>query len=183
MATKRFVIDGFGQVELNNVAFRRDGRIEAQCAPDSSDFSDGIENGMLVAVDDQNRKIKLPVDDSLPIGLVYSAEHLYDERTPGLKSFKLNATDDFLPRVGYLAAGDKFTENCICYDDAEFSNDAALITALGAIASTTLYGGFNATGAIAVSSTAPTVGPKLKVTAKTTMPDGTLGVKFQVITA
>ena len=62
---------------------------------------------MLVAVDDQNRKLKLPVDDSLPIGLVYSAEHLYDERTPGLKNFKLNATDDFLPRVGYLAVGDK----------------------------------------------------------------------------
>lgn len=36
MATKRFIIDGFGQVELNNVAFRRDGRIETQCAPDSS---------------------------------------------------------------------------------------------------------------------------------------------------
>lgn len=59
----------------------------------------------------------------------------------GLKSFKLNATDDFLPRVGYLAVGDKFTENCICYDDAEFSNDAAFVSALGAIASTTLYGG------------------------------------------
>ena len=183
MATKRFTIDGYGQVELNNVAFRRDGRIEAQCAPDSSDFSDGIENGMLVAVDDQNRKLKLPVDDSLPIALVYSAEHLYDERTPGLKNFKLNATDDFLPRVGYLAVGDKFTENCICYDDAEFSNDATFVSALGAIASTALYGGIDATGAIAVSSTPPTIGPKLKVTAKTTMPDGTLGVKFQVITA
>ena len=33
MATKRFTIDGYGQVELNNVAFRQDGRIEAQCAP------------------------------------------------------------------------------------------------------------------------------------------------------
>lgn len=183
MATKRFTIDGYGQVELNNVAFRRDGRIEAQCAPDSSDFSDGIENGMLVAVDDQNRKLKLPVDDSLPIGLVYSAEHLYDERTPGLKNFKLNATDDFLPRVGYLAVGDKFTENCICYDDAEFSNDATFISALGAIASTALYGGIDATGAIAVSSTPPTIGPKLKVTKPTTMPDGSFGVKFQVITA
>ena len=31
MATKRLVISGYGQVELNNVAFRRDGRIEAQC--------------------------------------------------------------------------------------------------------------------------------------------------------
>ena len=28
----KMTIDGYGQVELNNVAFRRDGRIEAQCA-------------------------------------------------------------------------------------------------------------------------------------------------------
>ena len=30
MAQKRLVIDGYGQLELNNVAFRRDGRVEAQ---------------------------------------------------------------------------------------------------------------------------------------------------------
>lgn len=29
MATRRFIIDGYGQVELNQVAFRRDGRVEA----------------------------------------------------------------------------------------------------------------------------------------------------------
>lgn len=183
MATNRFTIDGYGQVELNNVAFRRDGRIEAQCAPDATDFADGIENGMLVAVDDQNRKIKLAVDATLPIGLVYSTEHIYDERTPGLKNFKLNATDDFLPRIGYLAVGDKFTENCLCYDTAAFANDAALVTALAAIGTTPLYGGIDATGAIAITTTAPATGPVLKVTAKTTMPNGTLGVKFQVIKA
>ena len=33
MAAKRLVIDGFAQLELNNVAFRRDiGRVEAQCS-------------------------------------------------------------------------------------------------------------------------------------------------------
>ena len=36
MAFKRFVIDGFGQLELNQVAFRRDGRVEAQCALDDT---------------------------------------------------------------------------------------------------------------------------------------------------
>lgn len=183
MATKRFTIDGYGQVELNNVAFRRDGRIEAQCVADGTDFADGIENGMIVAVDAQAGKIKLATDDSLPVGLVYSAEHLYDERNPGLKNFVLNATDDFLPRVGFLAAGDKFTANCLCYEDGEFANDAALVSALGAISSTALYGGLDATGAIGITSAAPTAGPKLKVIKKTTMPDGTLGIKFQVVTA
>ena len=32
------LIDGFGQIELNQVAFRRDGRIEAQCALNPVDF-------------------------------------------------------------------------------------------------------------------------------------------------
>ena len=55
MATKRLVISGYGQVELNNVAFRRDGRIEAQCAPNATDFANiTVENGMLLAVDDAN---------------------------------------------------------------------------------------------------------------------------------
>ena len=66
MATKRLVIDGFGQVGLNNVAFRRDGRIVAQCAPDATDFASiPVENGMILAVDEANRTVKLPVDDWL----------------------------------------------------------------------------------------------------------------------
>ena len=108
MATKRLVIDGFGQVELNNVAFRRDGRIVAQCAPDTTDFAAiPVENGMILAVDETARTVKLPTNASLPLALVYSTEHIYDERTPGLKNFRLNGTNDFLPRLGYLDVGDK----------------------------------------------------------------------------
>ena len=63
MATKRLVISGYGQVELNNVAFRRDGRIEAQCAPNATDFANiPVENGMLLAVDDANHCVKLHND-------------------------------------------------------------------------------------------------------------------------
>ena len=91
MALKRLVIDGFGQLELNNVFFRRSGSIEAQCFLDETDFADvPAENGMLLAVDRVNRLVKFPVDDSLPIALNYTTEHGYDERTPGLKNFKLN---------------------------------------------------------------------------------------------
>ena len=38
MAIQRYVIDGYGQVELNQVAFRRDGRVEAQCKLDDTDY-------------------------------------------------------------------------------------------------------------------------------------------------
>ena len=187
MAIKRLVIDGFGQVELNNVAFRRDGRIEAQCAPDTTDFATAkVENGMLLAVDNVNRKI-LFADDSTapyPIALNYSSEHLYDKAKPGLKNFALDGTEDFLPRLGYLSVGDKFTTNCICYDsavDTAWVDESAFISALASYATTTLYGGVANDGSIKVSATAPTYGPKLLVVKKTTMPDGQLGVKFQVI--
>jgi len=180
MAT-RLVIDGYGQVELNNVAFRRDGRIEAQCKPDETDFSDAVvENGMLLAVDNVARTVKFATDSSLPVALVYSAEHMYDERKPGLKNFYLKGKDDFLPRLGYLAVGDKYTTNCIAYDSSEFANDSAFESALEALDSTPLWAGIDASGAHKVSATAPTVGPKIRVIKKTTMPDGTLGLKMQV---
>ena len=189
MAFKRFVIDGYGQLELNNVAFRRDGRVEAQCALDDTDFASvPAENGMLLAVDRVNRVVKFfdSSDDTYPIALNYTAEHMYDERANALKDFKLER-GTFLPRLGYLAVGDLFTTNCISYDkgssSGQFADDDAVKTALGAISTTPLYGGASADGAIALGTSAPAKGPVLKVVEKTTMPDGTLGVKFQVLTA
>lgn len=179
----RLVIDGYGQLELNNVAFRRDGRIEAQCAPAAALASAKLENGMLLAVDNVSRTVTYATDSSLPIALHYSTEHMYDERTPGLKNWYLNGSNDFLPRLGYLAVGDKFTTNCISYDTAEFATATAFASALEALASTALYGGAGADGAIAVSTSAPTFGPVLRAVQKTTMPDGQLGVKFQVYSA
>lgn len=189
MALTRFVIDGYGQLELNNVAFRRDGRVEAQCALDATDFASiPAENGMLLAVDRINRVVKFfdSSDDTYPIALNYTAEHMYDERANALKDFKLER-GSFLPRLGYLAVGDLFTTNCISYDkgsgSGQFANDAAVETALAAIGTTPLYGGASADGTIALGTSAPAKGPVLKVVEKTTMPDGTLGVKFQVLTA
>ena len=177
----RMIIDGYGQVELNNVAFRRDGRIEAQCKPDETDFSQAVvENGMLLAVDNVARTVKFATDSSLPVALVYSAEHMYDERKPGLKNFFLKGKDDFLPRLGFLSVGDKYTTNCIAYDSSEFASESAFESALDALDSTPLWAGVGADGAHAVSSSAPSFGPKIRVIKKTTMPDGTLGLKMQV---
>lgn len=184
MALTRLTIDGYGQLELNNAPFRRDGRVEAQCALKEADFGKNAnavaENGMLLAVDRVNREIKLPAaDEVLPIAINYSAEHMYDERANALKDFFLK-TGDFYPRLGYLSVGDLFTTNCICFDDDEFDDDDALIAAVGAIKTTALYGGISVGGAIKVSATAPTVGPVLRVVEKTTMPDGQFAVKFHV---
>ncbi len=181
MAVQRMVIDGYGQIELNNCAFRRDGRIEAQCKPNATDFATALlENGMLLAVDRFAREIKFATDASLPIALNYSSEHIYDERTPGLKNFALKGTDDFYPRLGYLAVGDKYTTNCISYDPNEFADDDALVAAFEDLETTPLYAGFSADGAHLVSATAPQAGPVLRAVEFTTMPDGQPGVMFQV---
>ena len=68
MALQKMEMKGYGQLELNNVAFRRDGRIEAQCALDAVDFENiAAENGMLLAVDNVKRVVKMPKDVKLPI--------------------------------------------------------------------------------------------------------------------
>lgn len=192
MAFKRMTIDGYGQLELNNVAFRRDGRIEAQCALDATDFANvPAENGMLLAVDRTARTVRFCEDDEeLPIALNYTTEHMYDERKNALKDFALER-GTFLPRLGYLSVGELFTTNCVGYDQGsgsgQYADDDALIAKLEKIGAATspavIYGGISEEGAIALSETAPTVGPVLLAVEYTTMPDGTPGIKFQVVSA
>lgn len=186
MALKRFVIDGFGQLELNQVAFPRDGRIEAQCAL-GEDFKEvPAENGMLLAVDNINRVVKYPVaGEKFPIALNYTTEHMYDERALALKNFSLSK-NSFYPRMGYLSVQDKFTTNCLCFDTDEFADEQALMDAYKpeALKAAPLYGGISEMGAIKVSKTAPTEGPVLMAVLGTgagSMPDGQFGIKFQVV--
>lgn len=193
MAITRMSIDGFGQLELNQVAFRRDGRIEAQCKLDDTDFAtDPCENGMILAVDNINKVVKLPASgtEDYPLALVYTTEHLYDERAVALKDFSLTIKDGFYPRLGYLSVGDKFTTNTICYDDSEFTAptggtvEDALAEAYDSIATTPLYGAVDASGVIQVTATKPDSGVVLLAIngpGVPTMPDGQLGFKFQVI--
>lgn len=186
MAIVRLSIDGHGQLELNQVAFRRDGRIEAQCALDATDFENvGAENGMLLAVDNVTRTVKFPqADETLPIALNYTAEHMYDERKSGLKDFILER-GTFLPRLGYLSVGDKFTTNTISYDNTTYSTVEALTaaTATDKLKDTPIYGGISTDGSILLDDTAPSVGPVLSVVKGTTMPDGQFGIKFIVVKA
>ena len=186
--TRLFKENGYGQLELNQVAFRRDGRIEAQCALDSA-FSASVpaENGMILAVDNIARKIKFPGEGTDLVALNYTTEHMYDERKNALKDFCLTPEDGFYPRLGYLATGDKFTTNCVCYDasdasDAWAASDADAISALEAYATTPVYGKECSAGAILLSGAVdPSALVNLKVIKYTTMPDGTPGIKFQVL--
>ena len=176
MALQRYEIEGYGQLELNAVAFRRSGRIEAQCK--IADGIEYIENGMLLAVDNVERVVKYAEDNSLPIALNYTTEHMYDERAKGLKHFRLNA-GEHLPRMGYQGAGDKYTTNCLAYDTDEFANDEALEEAVKNVKSERLYAKACAIGAHQITKNAE--GALCLVLAATTMPDGQFAVKFQAL--
>ena len=161
--------NGYAQLELNNAAFRRSGRIEAQCK-----IAEGIEyleNGMLLAVNNAARQVEFVGEDNthLPVALHYSSEHMYDNRANALKDFKLEP-GSFLPRLGYLGAGDKYTTNCVDYD-------GDLWAAIGA--GTVLYAHAGADGYHLVNTTA--AGAIAIVIGETTMPDGQKAVKFQAL--
>lgn len=164
---------GYGQIELNQCAFRRDGRIEAQCKIEGTDY---VENGMILAIDNTKREVRYPAAGDYMFGLNYTSEHMYDERlVGGLKYYKTDK-DSFLPRLGYLAVGDKFTTNTVVYDAADIT--------------TMVYGYVKAgdNGYIRLSATKPTDAidgaPLLRVIdAKATMPNGAPAVKFQCIKA
>jgi hypothetical protein len=183
---------GYGQVELNNVFFRREGAIEAQCALNPDEFAaEGkatadliyAENGMLLAVDKANGYVRLPKDEdeTLPVALNYSTEHMYDERKKNLGSFYLPA-GTFYPRMGYIKKGEVWTTNCLAYDDGEFADDEALKTALKDWKKTPVYGTYCSLGATKLTKTKPN-GFALQVAKYYTMPNGAPGVKFQVIEA
>ena len=165
---------GYGQIELNQCAFRRDGRIEAQCKIEGADY---VENGMILAIDNTKREVRYPAAGDYMFGLNYTSEHMYDERlVGGLKYYKTDK-DSFLPRLGYLAVGDKFTTNTVVYDEA--------LTLTNAV-----YGYVKAgdNGYIRLSATKPedaiADAPLLRVIdAKATMPNGAPAVKFQCIKA
>lgn len=188
MAINRLAKNGYGQLELNQVAFRRDGRIEAQCALDATDFASApAENGMILCVDNVSRTIKLPTSANIalyPLALNYSAEHLYDERALGLKDFKLGIDDGFYPRLGYLDIGDKFTTNTVCYDTSDFADDDALKTAYAAVSTTPLYAVPYQDGYWQIVDTQPQSGLYCSVVTGTgagSMPDGQYAIKLQVI--
>lgn len=186
MAIVKLAKDGYGQLELNNAAFRRDGRIEAQCALDTTDFPTNgsvvAENGMLLAIDNVTRTAKkatAALAATRLIGINYSAEHLYDDAHKGLKDFYLTS-NDFLPRIGLLAVGDKFTTNTICYDSTTYADLDAVATALGK--GTPVYAGIatDGSGYWQLVASAPSAGPVAQVVKVYTMPDGQPAVKLQV---
>lgn len=168
MALIKLAKEGYGQLELNFAAFRRNGAIEAQCK--MAEGIEYLENGMLLAVDRKTRTVGYPTGaEGEVIALNYTTEHMYDEREKGLKHFKLDK-DTFLPRLGYIGTPDKFTTNTVCYDGDE--NTDLTTFAYGRPCTTE---GFKGYIELVADKDARCVVEVIEIT---TMPDGQKAVKF-----
>lgn len=191
MAMKRFPVEQYATLELNQVAFPKTGMVVSQ-TPLGDKFVEGgsgnygvCENGMWVVADKAKGVIDAPAAATdKPIGIVYTTEKEYDIFHYGLKTFGRKVAGDY-PRVGILGIGDTVTANCLQYDDSEtgFTTAEALEATLAACATTAVY----------VVPVAGSPVPKLtkttpaanvtygKVVKYYTVPNGEKGVKYQMI--
>ena len=193
MAMKRFPLEEYASLELNQVAFPQTGMVVSQTPLGEAFTKDApCENGMWVVADKSVGTINAPaaVTDK-PIGIVYTAEKEYDLFHYGLKTFGRKIAGDY-PRVGILGVGDTVTTNCLQYDDSEFAasgsgnnaitSEQALYTALEAFATTPIYVVPVAGSAVPkLTKTKPASGIYGKVTKFYTVPNGERGVKYQII--
>ena len=79
--------------------------------------------------------------------------------------------------MGYLAAGDLWTTNCV--DLGTYANASAVQSALAS--GSAVYAAVGTQGAVVLGSAVPTVGPVIQVIKKTTMPDGQDAFQLQVL--
>ena len=183
----------YASLELNQVAFPKTGMVVSQ-TPLGTAFTKAnpCENGMWVVADKAAGAINPPAaaTDS-PIGIVYTTEKEYDREHYGLQRFGRKIAGDY-PRVGIFSLGDTVTTNCLQYDDTEFAAvttsgsektaDEVLIDALKAIGTTPLYvkavAGYDVPQ---ITATKPNAGTYAQVVKFYTIPNGGLGVKYQIV--
>ena len=195
MSMKRFPLEKYASLELNQVAFSKTGMVVSQ-TPLGAEFDEDhpCENGMWVLADKAAGTIgsAAAVTDT-PIGIVYTAEKEYDMMHYGLKYFGRKVAGDY-PRVGILGLGDTVTTNCLQYDNSEDgfkatgTGDTAkteeenVYATLAACATTPVYVKLVAESPVPqLTKTKPESGIYGKVTKFYTVPNGEKGVKYQIV--
>ena len=187
-------INGYPVLEINVMKARHTGRIWSQYELDETSFSTGLAyNGMILAIDDAAKSVKLPEATSTSdevYALHFSVEEEYEHK--GLNTFAVGreAIQDkpnvsvHYPRMFELSVGDTWHTNCVKLDGTTVSslNDDEDDTSVAALltAKTPVYGGVDTSGYVMLSTTKPTVGPVLQVVKLGTMPNGDWGIKVVV---
>lgn len=194
MAVVNPEIKGYPVLEANVLKARHTGRIWSQYELDETSFSTGLAyNGMILAVDDAAKSVKLPdTSDTTSVAvyaLHFSPEAEYEHK--GLNTFAVareavqgepNISVHY-PRMFELSVGDVFHTNCVKLDGSNVTDiSGTTATTIDKLleAGTVVYGGVDNSGYIMIDTAKPTVGPVLQVVARDTMPNGDWGVKFAV---
>ena len=194
MALKRFPLEQYATVELNQVAFPKNGMVVSQ-TPLGEKFGEGenkygvCENGMWVSADKSKDYIDAPETLTDMIGIVYTTEKEYDMYHYGLKTFGRKVAGDY-PRIGIFSLGDTVTSNCFQYDDTEFpatsgddakTSEEVLFEALKNTKETPLYIVPVVGSPIAKITKTATAGTYAKVVKFYTVPNGEPGIKYQIV--
>lgn len=196
MAVVTPTIKGYPVLEANVLKARITGRIWSQYELDETSFSTGLAyNGMILAIDDAAKSVKLPVATTSAAevyALHYSPEAEYEHK--GLNTFAVareavqsepNISVHY-PRMFELSVGDVFHTNCVKLDGSNVTsiNDASDATSVKGLISTTsptpVYGGVDTSGYIMLNTSKPVVGPVLQVVDQDTLPNGEWAVKLVV---
>lgn len=156
--------DGYGQVEPNHLSAPRNGQVYAQL-PAAADI-EVLEQGTYVKYSYADSEVNFTGEG--PWMLVYNEEKLYDERHQMHKDFALKKEDMYdkvmTPRVFAVVPGDIYTTNMV-KEDSYTTGDKLKVGTTG----------------ILEKGEAPAGEHSFKVVKETTMPDGQLAVKIQVI--
>ena len=195
MAVVTPTIKGYPVLEANVLKARHTGRIWSQYELDETSFSTGLAyNGMILAIDDAAKSVKLPVATTTAdevYALHFSVEAEYEHK--GLNTFAVarEAVEDKpnvsvqYPRMFELSVGDVFHTNCVKLDGthvAAINDTSTTTTSLKHMlaSGTAVYGGVDTSGYIMIDTAKPTVGPVLQAVAQDTLPNGEWAVKFAV---
>ena len=194
MAVVTPVINGYPVLEANVLKARHTGRIWSQYELDETSFSTGMAyNGMILAIDDKSKSVKLPVATTSAdevYALHFSPEAEYEHK--GLNTFAVarqavegepNVSVHY-PRMFELSVGDTWHTNCVKLDGSNVTSVTTTdVTSVKSIVSSTtghVYGGVDTSGYIMLNTTKPTVGPVLECVAQDTLPNGDWAVKMVV---
>lgn len=194
MAVVTPTIKGYPVLEANVLKSRHTGRIWSQYELDETSFSTGLAyNGMILAIDDAAKSVKLPVATTTAdevYALHFSPEAEYEHK--GLNTFAVarEAVENepnvsvHYPRMFELSVGDVFHTNCVKLDGTHVTTiSGTTATSVESLISSTtsdVYGKVDTSGYIMLDTSKPTVGPVLQAVAQDTLPNGEWAVKFVV---
>ena len=181
--------DKYAVLEPNLLAARRTGQVRAQLPLNATDFAtEPAQNGTLLSYDMADGSVKLPGANGTTTGLMlhFSVEKEYDHIRPGLNNFAVwrqvaneNPGSPY-PRLFQLHLGDTFTTDAVRTNAgtrtaAQTAEDFAALT-VGHVYQVNTDGFIDAAAGTQTTIT----GVRVKLVAKTTLPDGGLACKFQV---